>query len=324
MNIRYNSRELNKLALAVCTKGRPEMLKNCLKSFAELIVPDNFELFLIVCDNNSEPLNSDVLTELKNCVPPFLPIEFVHQPIPGIPFARNKALLTAINKQPHWIAFIDDDERIDSQWLIEMSKAISQWDADVYHGWTQSLPAASTNVQTIKLKNKRPSGSILKTAGTDNVLFKSCLVNGEKSNLKFNEKMQFSGGTDIEFFYRVTDQGGQIIWVPEAITRERIPESRLTIRYQAKRAYSVAAVHAYIATQRHGKSKAIARMLPKVITRFFLGMIFLALYITLSPIRKEKSSKLIINSSKKLAYSLGSIKGLFSNLPNLYKKIHGN
>ncbi|QUS58916.1 glycosyltransferase family 2 protein [Pseudovibrio brasiliensis] len=308
-----------RLIIAVCTRARKNMLLACMNSISQLVPHHDFEITLIICDNNSKPMTSKDQEEIKAAAN--VPLNYVHEVQAGIPFARNTALNTARSLNPDWIAFIDDDEILDPQWLVEMSKAMDKWPAEIYHGWTQSTPEDLNAPWSFhRPRNKRQPGTIMETAGTDNVLFSVEAV----TDLNFDETMRFSGGSDIDFFYRATDRGAKIVWVPDAITREITPASRLTFGYQVRRSYSVASAQAYISRKRFGLQKASKKAILKAIGRFFggiaggVGSSFLFL------INQRKGRKLLLSSAKKIASAIGLVRGTNMNLGQIYQKIDGS
>ncbi|TLP42337.1 glycosyltransferase family 2 protein [Cohaesibacter sp. CAU 1516] len=314
-----------KVTLAICTRGRSEMIAKRLKSLRNLTPSDSLTLSLVICNNNIDAYDNDTQTRLLSLVPASMEAEITHQPRPGIPFARNRAIDAALKTQPDWIAFIDDDEELDTDWLIAMSQAMQCWSADVYHGWTQSFPdpAASHPWYFGTVKNKRSAGTEMKSAGTDNVLFSAKLVDGRKSALRFNEEMAFSGGTDLEFFYRVTDNGGTIVWVPDAIVRETIPASRMTLSYQAKRAGAVASAQAFITRHRLGPTQAALSILPKVTSRLLGAITTVPVSIILIVIKPRTGRKTFVSAVKKGFFAIGMIRGSLCKPSGFYKRIHG-
>lgn len=308
-----------RLVITVCTRARKNMLINCLSSINQLVQHPNFEISLVVCDNNSEPM--PVLGQEDVQRASEYPLTYVHEPKPGIPFARNTAIRTARNLEPDWIAFVDDDEVIDAQWLIEMAQAMKLWPADIYHGWTQSTPEDLNAPWAFhRPRNKRTPGTPMETAGTDNVLFSVNAAEG----LSFDETMRFSGGTDIDFFYRATDRGATIIWVPTAITREETPLSRLSFSYQVRRAYSVASAQAYISRKRLGPQKAVKKAVPKAIGRIFGGIAGNIASCIILPFHAKKGRKMMLSSSKKIASAIGLLRGINMNLGQIYQNIDGS
>ncbi|WP_159437962.1 glycosyltransferase family 2 protein [Pseudovibrio ascidiaceicola] len=308
-----------KLAIAVCTRSRENMLLRCVESLGQLIPHQYFEITIVVCDNNNQPMAAELLTSIQAAAQH--PVEYVHEAKAGIPFARNAALQTARSLTPNWIAFVDDDEVLDPNWLVEMAEAIQNWPAEIYHGWTQSTPEDLDAPWAFhRPKNKRASGAVMATAGTDNVLFSTKAVDG----LMFDEALRFSGGEDLDFFYRATDRGAKIIWVPTAIARESTPLSRLSFQYQVRRAYSVANVQAYISRKRLGARRAITKTTPKAFGRLLggiagtLGSSFMLL------VNQHRGRQMLLSSAKKVASSIGLLRGVNMKLGNIYQKIDGS
>jgi len=118
--------------MCVCSAQRREMLRECIASFKDLVVPEPWSMRIVVVDNNTEPECEAALADIVPLLP--FAVQCVHEPDPGIPQARNRAVETALQYTPDFLAFIDDDETIDSQWLVEMSKAHESYGADVYRG----------------------------------------------------------------------------------------------------------------------------------------------------------------------------------------------
>lgn len=299
------------------------MLLACMIAIGRLKSAPSLKLSVLVCNNNAEPLEKGYVSALEEAVG----VQFflVNEPEPGIPFARNTAIEAAVALKPEWIGFIDDDEQVDENWLLEIERAMKTWPADVFHGWTQSTPEPGANLDWYfnKPRNKRVGGTEMSSAGTDNVVIKAQLVDGTKEKYRFNQTMRFSGGTDLELFYRVTDAGYRIVWVPDAITKETIPAERLTLRYQIKRAKAVAAVHGYISRSRKGMAVAVIQILPKAAGRLVqaFGLLFVALGAW--AVQNKGWRKVLLKASKKLAYVVGTIAGLAQSLPSVYQKIHG-
>ncbi len=240
-----------------------------------------------------------------------LPLTYVHEVRAGIPLARNAVLQAARNLNPDWIAFVDDDEVIDREWLIEMAAAMERWPADVYHGWTHSTPEDANAPWALhRPRNKRIAGPEMETAGTDNIVFSTSAVTG----LRFDEGMRFSGGTDIDFFYRITDRGSKIIWVLIAIVREVTPTARLSFSYQVRRAYSVAGAQAYITQKRLGKNRAIMKVGPKASGRVIGGSFGSLAACLILLFNARKGRRLMLSSCKKTASAIGLTRGTNASL----------
>jgi len=200
-------------------------------------------------------------------------------------------------------------------------------DADVLHGQTESVFAQDHGPnewpQRVK-KRPRKSGQMLQTAGTDNVMFKNRLVTSQGMGLRFDESMQFSGGSDQDFFFRAYDQGARILWVPEAKTYETIPASRRTFWYQVNRAQSVAANECYISAKRSGWGAALAKKGPKATGRLVSGLLLLPLGALGIPTRSQTLRLLLLDATKRIGSAIGTFRGFVNHRPSLYRNIHGN
>lgn len=299
------------------------MLNNCLRSCIELHNPCSWHVEILVIDNGDSE-NSKKITETISSLSPFA-IYLITEHVKGIPYARNRALDECNKKGNDWIAFIDDDETVDEHWLTVMQQASLKIDADVFHGQTDSVINDSRKpFWPIKPKKRhRNTFQPLQTAGTDNVMFRSHLVSAPGLNLRFDEDMRFSGGSDREFFYRANDLGAKIVWVPEAKTYELVPITRQTFSYRIRRAYSVAANECYISKKRYGLRRTITLQGLKAAGRFIAGLMWLP-FSPLAFLLPHRSLRLqTIESAKKLSAAGGTFRGLLARPPARYSDIQG-
>jgi hypothetical protein len=108
--------ELNKklsLSLCVCTKDRPAMLVELLKSVvAQTRKPDQ----LVIVDNSQSNETAAVAQEFKI----MLPIEYVQDAHSSLPTLRNKAIAASSGEI---ICFTDDDCVLDKNWLAAVERS---------------------------------------------------------------------------------------------------------------------------------------------------------------------------------------------------------
>jgi glycosyltransferase involved in cell wall biosynthesis len=110
-----------RFSVIIPTKNRPQSLYYCLESFTRLEYPD-WEL-IVVNDGGKEAF-SGVPKELRE----ILPISFVDQKSSGPAVARNRGARMASGD---YLAFTDDDCRVEPDWLLQLSSAFTKghWDA---------------------------------------------------------------------------------------------------------------------------------------------------------------------------------------------------
>jgi glycosyltransferase involved in cell wall biosynthesis len=97
------------LSVALCTRDRPEQLRRALASLAAQTVPPRE---VLVVDN--APGDGRTRRLVESAFPAF---RYVAEPVPGLDFARNRALRTADGDV---LAFLDDDAVADPGWAAAL------------------------------------------------------------------------------------------------------------------------------------------------------------------------------------------------------------
>jgi succinoglycan biosynthesis protein ExoM len=234
-----------RIAILICTFRRPEGLLNLLHALAEQDVPGTAQLEIVVVDNDPKESGRPVL----HLAPCRWPITYLVEPRPGIAVARTTALAEGMKQE--LVAFIDDDETPEPDWISELLSAHLASGADAvagrvnYHfdghvaGWVReggffSRPSVS-------------NGADIPFAGTGNLLLSSTTLI-KMGIVRFDEKYRFTGGEDIDFTRRLVRAGGRIVWCETAKVTERVPISRLSRRWALRRAYRVGNVGARLQT----------------------------------------------------------------------------
>ncbi len=217
---------------------------DCLAQFLELLSKpltayekwsgQTTELIIV---NNSGPEKSRELADIlsKSNIATRHTVRQLDSPKNNIATGRN----LAIEQSSHQIlAFIDDDEIPTTQWLIELAKVMFSNQCAVVSGPVHpQFPAGtSTWLKSIDLHNSlgKLDGDDLRHTATANVL-----IDLDKIGvLRFDEKYGRSGGSDTEFFFRVTDNYERILWAEKAAISETIPPDRASFRYFRRRCIS--------------------------------------------------------------------------------------
>jgi glycosyltransferase involved in cell wall biosynthesis len=193
-----------------------------------------FTYSIIVVDN-------DYIQSAKSIVEVFkeksaIDIKYYCEPEQNISLARNKALQGA---EGNFIAWIDDDEFPEKNWLLNLYEARKKYNADGVLGpvkpcFEKNTPKWVINGRFYE-KNWHKTGNVLEwqDTRTSNVLMKNSIFeNGE--NL-FNPELG-RGGEDKDFFKRMIDKNYVFIWCNEALVYETIPPERCKRVFMLKRA----------------------------------------------------------------------------------------
>ena len=220
-----------KLVIGVATYGRSEYLKRCLASLIQLRLPENVLVQLVLVDNNQEPQAESILKSIEF---PFHN-HYFHEAERGIVHARNRILDEALKLKADFLAFIDDDETAQGNWLeLAMSSLLENY--SIVAGPCKFLferPSKWISHSRIFTSKYLTSGKYPGTASTRNVVMRMELV--AEGKIRFDPKLNWVGGSDTYFFIQARKKGYQTYWNNEMHVVEKIPESRSNLRWVLKR-----------------------------------------------------------------------------------------
>ena len=294
------------------------MLAATLASLSKLAIPSNVEVILLLVDNAPHTPVEDIYDVNKGTLP--FKSHYIQEPHPGIVNMRNRIVDEAIENGSTHIAFIDDDEIVRPDWLKEMVNTLKKYDADVVSGRTLRILPEDTEDWIIAHgffnKGSRPTGIKRHTSSTCNVLFDVKLV--RSWNMRFDERLNFIGSSDILFFNQASKKGARIIWSNEAIVEEAIPKSRATSEWLAQRAYRI------------GNSMSMRYRIqnPKYIAYlkgigFSIGELFQSLLYRFGIKRMGHPKAQALKELHHLNIAKGIYNGFFGNIFEEYKTHHG-
>lgn len=212
------------------------LLGNLLVNLEKQKTEELFSYSIVVVDNDK--LESARHTVQSHAQQSKNNILYVLEPEQNIALARNRAVENATGD---FIAFIDDDEFPEHNWLLNLYKASQEFHADGVLGPVR--PYFDTEPPSWVVRGKlceRESfytGTVLqksKYTRTGNVLLNRKLFLN-KDNL-FDPFLGKSGGEDIDFFGRLIRKKHKFVWCNEAIVNEKVPRERLNRSYFIKRA----------------------------------------------------------------------------------------
>jgi GT2 family glycosyltransferase len=205
---------------------------------------------VVIVDNDAQESASSVVKEFASSFP--FPIQYLVEPRPGIPAARNKAVAEAAGSE--LVAFIDDDEVPDSRWLQELLSAQIAWDADGVGG--PVLPVFEYGAPSWLTKGgffDRPrfsSGSVRDRIYTGNVLLRSTMLGF--SAAPFDEALSEIGGSDSALSERLLENGAKLVWCDSALVYESVPSERANLRWLVLRRIRTTSMYVILRVQRQG------------------------------------------------------------------------
>ena len=117
------------VSIAIATFHRPDGLRRLLEG----IDHQDFghEIEIVVVDNDSQASARAVAQEMAAAMK--WPLKYIVEPEQGISHARNRGVAER-SANASFVAFIDDDEVPNQDWLSQLVAAQEANDADVVHG----------------------------------------------------------------------------------------------------------------------------------------------------------------------------------------------
>lgn len=308
------------VTICVCTYKRPIMLATCLQSLSRQIIPDGITAEIVVVDNDEAgSARSTVNAALAGCK---LPIRYTMQRKRGIAAARNEALSMAMRIGADQIAFIDDDEVAEPNWLSNLM-APEYLHVPILQGscinvYPESLPFWA--VPRCHLPASEDEGAALLCALTGNVRFSAKVAH---AGLRFDESIGLGGGEDIDFFRRANDAGFAIRKTNRAVTYETVHPERMTYRAQIYTAYWSTASTIRMCMLAHGLAWAWRHEAPRILRNAISG----ALVVLSSPLYLlagvDAFKRQAVNGGRCMGKAAGRVAGLLGIAPQVYRNVAG-
>lgn len=199
---------------------------------------------IIVVDNHPDELARSLVEGLSRETGTSM--TYLADPRRNISIVRNKGIAAAAGR---YVAFIDDDEKPQANWLSELTACLDRtgadaafgpklpefeaghapdWDAE---GWRYTLDfqmPADEQIHMFGRLRKRGKG-----LGSGNAAFRvaTCLDGPEPFSVAFGN----ANGEDTQLLFRLALSGKKFVWCPQAVVREFIETARAKPEYMITR-----------------------------------------------------------------------------------------
>lgn len=220
-----------RVVVGLATFRRPRELARALPPILDQVATlRGPEARLVVVDNDPDGSAQDLVTGRGHPL-----LQYVHEPVPGIAAARNRAMAAAGSADA--IVFIDDDEVPMAGWLQALVDAWLEWRCAGVAGpvtYEFEGPADEWVRAAAIFEGKvRRTGSVTPGASTANLLLD--LEALRRNALAFDHEFGISGGSDTMLTHTLRMKGLQIRWCQEAAVTEFVASERSTHEYVSKR-----------------------------------------------------------------------------------------
>lgn len=205
---------------------------------SQSIDSNSFSYEVIIVDNDSKRTAERVAVHYQQCSN--LQIAYDCEPEQSISLARNRTIWHA---KGNLVAFIDDDEFPENDWLLRLHKMYREQDVAGVLGpvvpYFENSPPRWLIKGKLWDRKRFVSGTIIRNiryTRTGNVLISKNLF--EESDAPFDPAFGRTGGGDADFFKRMMEKGHLFVWCDEAMVYESVPLERQTRTYFVKRAFT--------------------------------------------------------------------------------------
>ncbi|MCG3267598.1 glycosyltransferase family A protein [Yoonia sp. I 8.24] len=318
------------LVVGAITRARPEMFRRLLASFAAMKRPEGIEIVFVFAEN-AEALSiehdAETLRDATGCQ-----CELLIEPRLGIPFARNAVLSHAVERDAKYLVFVDDDEWVSEDWLVNLYKGFAvsgdnlatgpispQYIEDQKLSWVQrrliqGVTEWYARARTKNCRNVARGESHRIGAATNNWICDLDFV--RRTGLRFDDDIGLGGGSDTAFWRDLQKLGGSSTWIDDALVFDTVPISRLSMSYQFKRGRDQTAAE-WLRRKRGGGLTMFLRSLPFITNKATVGT-FQSVYGLIIP------GPHLTFGLRKLGAAFGRVSAVSGRYGAHYEKLHGS
>ncbi len=225
------------ISVQIMTFHREAGLRRAVRSMLTQRGIDPRTVEILIVDNSAEASARSIVAGLAEIAEPAgYKLRYVNETRPGIAQARNAGIR---NTDAELVAYIDDDEEAEPNWLASMLAVLTAYDCDAvcgpvlpifedgrpsndpFWGWIYDYDA------------KVQSGATFRATGTGNCLFyksRCC-----PTDTPFDPALGLTGGSDTRFFHTLAAAGKRVLWCAESIVHEYVPANRTQLAYGLRR-----------------------------------------------------------------------------------------
>ena len=237
---------------------------------------------LIVIDNNPNPETEAICQRAAIRLP--LKISYFTEERPGITYARNRAIEVALERGTDFVAFIDDDDQPQPDWLIQLLDRQAVTGADLVFGtwvldahmpqWARESGIFRSPVKA-KYEHKGGRYGLPGCASTCNALIgRDILQLVAKAGPVFDHTFRFSGGEDKDFFIRARKRGARMASADMSVIYRNHEPDRYTAGGLLKRGFKNGCSQVSMARS-HGTAMRVVKLLATALTKLAMSVFLL-------------------------------------------------
>lgn len=224
------------ISIVVCTRNRASLLRQALRSVTGLQTDGLFTYDIVVVDNGSTDDTREVVAQLRAeaAQERGATVHYLFCPQPGIVAARNCGIAQA---RGEWIAFFDDDQLAEPDWLLELWRGAQRHACPVVGGTVRlALPDDCAQPlhpvvrmllgEAVHGPHPLPYGG-RRTPGCGNLMVARQVF----AQVGTFQRTVDGRGEDTDLFSRIEQAGIPAWYIPTAVVWHITPRQRLTEEY---------------------------------------------------------------------------------------------
>jgi succinoglycan biosynthesis protein ExoM len=221
------------ISVCVCTYKRPLLLKRLLDELQRQNTDGLFTYSIVVADNDEAQSAAVVVEEARSGSA--IQLAYCVELRQNIALARNRVVA---NAEGDFLAFIDDDEFPDANWLLTLFNTCNAYNVDgvlgpVKRHFDETPPAWMLKSRFYDRRVNQTGMRVdWQEARTGNVLLKRSILKDDAMPFR----PEFRAGEDQDFFRRKIEAGFVFIWCAEAVAFEVVPPARWKRKYLLRKA----------------------------------------------------------------------------------------
>lgn len=302
------------ITICICTYRRAKLLDRLLTSLLGLDTGDKFSYSVVVVDNDMAESARSVVDNFRNRYP--LKICYGVEKEQNIALARNRAVALATGDL---IAFIDDDEFAEKEWLKRLYDAKVKYGADGVFGpvrpfFDQPPPKWLIRGRFCE-RPEHPTGTRLDSSScrTGNALIHAGIF--KTSSSMFDPALGRTGGEDGIFFLRQINAGKNFVWCNEGVVYEVVPQERWTLIFYLKRETRIGGMTGELIRKKLFREDPL-----KFIKIIMVNTMRFAACITVLPLSGFSGKSAFFRVLLKMVYSGSILLGLLGSVPFRYRE----
>jgi succinoglycan biosynthesis protein ExoM len=273
-----------RVAICVCTHSRSQGLTRLLVAMQDVDLSgyNPLSVELIVIDNDPNPETAAICRRAAPRLP--IALHYVEEPKSGITHARNRAVSAAFERKADFVAFIDDDDQPQPDWLIQLLDRQAVTGADLVFGtwvldshmpmWARESGIFRSPIKAMH-QNKGGRYGLPGCASTCNVLAgRNILERVASTGEVFSHDFRYSGGEDKDFFIRAHSLGANLASADMSVIHRNHEPERYTALGLLQRGFKNGCSQVGMAHS-HGNRKRVFKLLMTALSKLLISLILL-------------------------------------------------